>query len=500
MKHQWKAALGAALLAVAAVPAPAAAADAGAAPIVWGACPEYSDEVLSYLGLGADQVPVFRALLARTDCGTIRVPLDHERPRGRSITLALTRVRAAKPAERAGVLATNPGGPGSMGYLTPFELALTGNLNALGDRYDVIGLDPRGTGYSTSLDCALPPTSPPGTVTEASARATYAAVAAANTACVAKDPEFFAHVTVSDEARDMDAVRAALGESRLSFYGISAGTGLGARYRTMYPRRVERMWLDSVLPPVLGTADFTADRSRARHADFRRMAAWLAGRDADYGFGTTTARVASSIAALQADLDAHPRVFADLPFAVDGMTAARLSGLTEAAWEFGAGALRDLRAATGPNAPASLSAFYAEEAPAPPGTPVIDNLAAQRAILCNMDASPHDFGSAWSAYRARLASEPVTGRLSDPVLMCAGWPLAARPEPVWWTGGSLVLSGHRYEYKTPYEWALETRDAIGGALVTVEDDEHTSAAYTPSCAALIVAYFATGSPGGRSCG
>lgn len=495
MTAMWRVALGAAVLALGTVTAPATAEAAPA--ITWGSCPEYSGEVLAWLGLADEQVPVFRALMARTDCGTIEVPLDHDRPGGRTITLALTRVRAADPAHRAGVLATNPGGPGSMGFLTPFELALTGNLDALGERFDVLGIDTRGAGYGTSVHCDLPEPGP-GTLTEAAARTRFAEVAAANADCVARDPRFQAHLTVSDEARDMDLVRAALGETRLSFYGVSGGTGLGARYRTLFPRRVERMWLDSVLTPAFGVDAFTADRSRASHAGFRRMAAWLAERDGAFGFGTSADAVVSSIAALQADLDAHPRVFADLESPVDGFTPARLAALTSARWEFAAGALRDLRDATGPSAPASLAAFLAQD-PAPADAPPLDNAAARRAILCNMDASPRDFDASWRAYRDRLAAEPVTGRLSDPVSMCAGWPLPSRPEPVWWTGGSLVLSGHRFEAKTPYEWAVATRDAIGGALVTVEDDEHTSAAYTPSCAAMIVRYFTTGTPGGRAC-
>ncbi|WP_285665119.1 alpha/beta fold hydrolase [Actinorhabdospora filicis] len=494
--HRTAAALGAALLAVTLTAVPAAA---SSPTVSWAPCPAYSDDVLHWLGVPAGGEGAFRAIMARTDCGTVQVPLDYDRPRGRKITIAFTRVRAADPAHRRGILATNPGGPGGFGYLMPHELALTGNVDALMDEYDVIGIDPRGVNYSTSRECDLPPTRPQVSTpfTEADTRAAYDATVAANAACLNADREFYRNLSVGNEARDMDAVRAALGESRLSFIGVSGGTGLGAAYRSLFPRRVERMWLDSVMPPTFRMDAFNALRSKAGHADFLRFADWAAGKDG--GFGDTGTEVVASLSALQADLDAHPRVYTNVPAPVGGFVVSLVAAGDSSYWEYMFGALRELRDATGPVAPPSIASIFASPTPPPPGAPSTENRAMQRGVFCNDDVAPRDFGSTWSAYNAHVAAEPVTGRLIPPVSDCAGWVRPA-PQSERWSPGSLVLSGHRYEAVTPYQWTLDMRDAIGGTVVTVEDDVHVSVLYKPGCAAMLVRYFRTGSPGALSCG
>ena len=124
-------AVGAALAAAAGVVVtvpPAAAATEQAAvrtgAVEWGACRAYSDEVIEEQAPGGD-VPAFKRVLKRLECGTLVVPLDYGSPQGRRVTIAVTRLRATEPARRVGVLALNPGGPGAAGVLTPAQVTLT---------------------------------------------------------------------------------------------------------------------------------------------------------------------------------------------------------------------------------------------------------------------------------------------------------------------------------------------------------------------------------------
>ncbi|TDE38228.1 alpha/beta fold hydrolase, partial [Nonomuraea mesophila] len=147
---------------VAGSPAAAAAEDRGP-EVSWRDCPAYSDDVLRSRRVPDARIPEFRRLLDRLECGTVKVPLDHGKPDGRQITVAITRLKATNRPRRLGSLAVNPGGPGGSGYLMPIDMIM-GNASAarLNERYDLVGFDPRGVGYSTKVDCKGPGPGGPG--------------------------------------------------------------------------------------------------------------------------------------------------------------------------------------------------------------------------------------------------------------------------------------------------------------------------------------------------
>jgi pimeloyl-ACP methyl ester carboxylesterase len=141
----------------------------------------------------------------------------------------------------------NPGGPGGSGYLMPTTLVLKSSTDAqLNKRYDLIGFDPRGVGYSTSYDC--PQTGgdsgprPVGQLTEADLRQAYDAEATQAAACSSANPGFLSQLTTANVARDLNQIRQALHEKRMSYFGASWGTALGAVYRSMFPKTIGRMW------------------------------------------------------------------------------------------------------------------------------------------------------------------------------------------------------------------------------------------------------------------
>lgn len=475
----------------------------------WQPCPEYSDAVLDYLRIRPEDYPRFRALWARTDCGTVSVPLDYRHPDGQHITIALTRLRAEDQAHRLGSLAMNPGGPGGSGYLMPTTLVLRSSTDAqLNKRYDLIGFDPRGVGYSTSYDC--PQTGgdsgprPVGQLTEADLRQAYDAAATQAAACSSANPGFLSQLTTANVARDLNQIRQALHEKRMSYFGASWGTQLGAVYRSMFPKTIGRMWLDSVVSPhaydLAYRFDFTA---QATEQDFAFFAQWLAARDSRYGLGDTPAKVRAVVLGLRQHADAHPWQFSDVPMPLDGSFIAFLASAPNLNWAQAGQILTAMTTAVdrGP-APQPVKEVIggpSDRTPPPADAPAQFNDTAGQAYLCNEDSSARDFESLWHEYQRNLGRNPVTGDLTALRPTCAGWTLPVQSFLLRRSAGSLEMSGHRYETLTPYPWVRQMQDAVGGQVFTVDDFVHGSVPFVPECAEHLVGYFDTGNPDTGSC-
>ncbi|MFI0231819.1 alpha/beta hydrolase [Streptomyces sp. NPDC017086] len=242
-------------------------------------------------------------------CASVQVPLDHARPAGRRITLALSRVpHTARSSE--GPLLVNPGGPGGSG------LALAGFVASalpkeVAARYDVIGFDPRGVGRSTpALTCAPGhfaagrPDSVPAT--PALERASLERARSFAAACGRAYADILPFMDTVSAARDLDAVRRALGAPRISYFGYSYGTYLGAVYAKLYPRRVHRLVLDSVVDPAGVWYEDNLRQDYAFDDRHRALMAWIARHDAVYGLGTDPARIEARWYAMRAALARRP--------------------------------------------------------------------------------------------------------------------------------------------------------------------------------------------------
>ncbi|WP_086850060.1 alpha/beta hydrolase [Amycolatopsis kentuckyensis] len=248
--------LASALLLTGAAPA---VADAGwtPSPIVWTACPDDPDNPAPPDG----------------ECGTLRVPLDWRSPHGPSISLAVARHRATDSAHRLGVLLADFGGPGSSNA----ELAVTPSVFSpeVRARFDVVGFDVRGTGRSAFIECentGEAPSDEPAGPAEFAALRTYSEHKIS--ACRARNLPVFDHADTGVNAQDMDAVRRALGEARISFFGISYGTLLGQQYAEEHGDRVRALVLDSSIDHSAGLGRFLGDRAAAADDAFRQFAAW----------------------------------------------------------------------------------------------------------------------------------------------------------------------------------------------------------------------------------
>jgi pimeloyl-ACP methyl ester carboxylesterase len=477
-------------------------------PTDWQVCPAYSDDALKALGVAHAELSAAHALLARMRCGTVEVPLDYRKPNGTKIEIAFTELPATDRAHRLGSLALNPGGPGGSGYLMGFQLALSATSAALNQRYDLIGFDPRGVGYSTKVDCPPPKAPPggsrppaPGPLTEAAAKLRYDETVSQNAACAGYNPTFLGQLTTTNVARDLDQIRRALNEPRISYFGVSWGTWLGVVYRNLFPVRTAQMWLDSTAPPEPRNDAYQAAKAKATTRDFARMAAWIAERDGIYGFGTSTDRVAAALARMRQDFDANPRTFTDLPDVLfDGSIIAGLSAQNSSQWPVLAEALKELRNATGTSAPPGVKKVFGGPGDQPPPEPPPANLPERRnetaglALNCNDDTGDRTFEAAWATYREELTLYPVTGEAAVPAVQCAGWPLPVEKVRLRHSNVPLQLSGHRWETISAYEFTLQTLAAVGGHILTVDDDVHGSTVQEASCAPKVVAYFNTGKP------
>jgi len=197
-------------------------------------------------------------------CAELRAPRDYEAPAGAEIQLAVLRIPAAKPAERIGVLFVNPGGPGvsAIAFLRGNAGRYAGVVR---DRFDLVAVDPRGTGGSAPLDCHGQLTALLALDPDASDAAAWQALVDSSRAfaeeCARKHGELLPFLGTAESARDLDWVRAALGEEKLSYLGYSYGTALGATYATLFPGRVRALVLDGAIEPSFELSVFAREQA-----------------------------------------------------------------------------------------------------------------------------------------------------------------------------------------------------------------------------------------------
>lgn len=242
-------------------------------------------------------------------CASLEVPLDHRRPHGEKITLALSRVpHTARTSQ--GPLLVNPGGPGGSG-LTLAGFVASSLPAKVAAQYDVIGFDPRGVGASEpALDCKpghfgpVRPDSLPTTPAIEKANLDRARSFAA--ACGKKYGHLLPYIDTPSAVRDMDAIRQALGAKKINYFGYSYGTYLGAVYAKFFPERVRRLVLDSVVGPTDVWYEANLNQDLAFNDRHRAFLAWVAKYDATYGLGTDPGKIEAEWYAMRAALAKKP--------------------------------------------------------------------------------------------------------------------------------------------------------------------------------------------------
>lgn len=215
-------------------------------------------------------------------CGTLRVPVDWSKPHGRRLELAMVRRPAGDPARRIGTLVLNNGAGGSA--IEQLRLAMRSGLphiaGAMTQRFDVLAVDPRGVGHSTPIHCSRP-LRPGGVSYFPEDRRAYRRLVAHNRKvgrdCFRRNGRLMANVDLVSTARDFEAVRAAIGERRLNWYGIAYSTLLGRTYADLFPGRLRTMALDTALDDTRGPLNRIFHEAAAAEQAFERFAAWCTG-------------------------------------------------------------------------------------------------------------------------------------------------------------------------------------------------------------------------------
>ncbi|NOK57860.1 MAG: alpha/beta hydrolase [Chloroflexi bacterium AL-W] len=414
------------------------------------------------------------------ECARLDVPLDYQNPDGRTVQIALLRVPAwGEPNTRIGSLLLNPGGPGFAGMSHATDMAEKLSDSPVTERFDLIGFDPRGVGASTpALDCWTDAELEPGATnsrlwgenyTEEETRQLYAQCAERSGGA-----DVLAHVGTRDVVRDMDVLRAVLGDEQLTFVGYSYGTRLGTIYAETFPQNVRALVLDAPVDPTTGTAARRLVQFEAAQQSFERFAAFCA-QSPDCPLGTDPAQATAVFHQLVQPLLDEPITTADgrtlthfdavasVLFAlnVEGIWPVLIQGIAEL--EAGRGdtlmAVRDaatLRSADGSytNGSDALTAINCldEERYTPEQ---------ETAMMSGIyDAAPFmDTG------------RPVTARN-----LCEHWPVQPTltypyAQNIEGLPQTLVVAATR-DSATPYTGGISLAEALGASLLTVEGSGH----------------------------
>ncbi|MGY0019409.1 alpha/beta hydrolase [Streptomyces sp. cg35] len=426
-------------------------------------------------GIRFGTCPAAENLPEPVTCGTVTVPLDYAHPRGRQITLTVSRIKATgkqggQKVARQGAFVFNPGGPGGNGMYFPLA-GLMPEWKRIGAAYDLVGYAPRGVGRSAPLSCQDPkhfaqaPTQAP-THPSASYKRERVAQAKAYARGCAKNPDL-AHYTTLNNARDLDVLRAALGERRLTYMGASYGTYIGAVYAQLFPSHVRRMVFDSAVNPDPDRIWYANNLEQSaafegRWADFRT---WVAKHDATYHLGRTAEEVLTSYERVRAELAHKPAGGKVGPGQLQ--SAFLQAGYYDDYWPMRAVALSEyLKGDPKP--------LISQAAPSPEAAAENENgTAVYTAVECNDAAWPTDFRT-WDRDNTRLARHAPFETWDNAWmnLPCAYWP-APRQQPVdvrtlpGELPPTLILAAER-DAATPYEGAREMHRRIAGSVLVTE--------------------------------
>ena len=423
------------------------------------------------------------------ECATLAVPLDYAQPAGRQIDIRLIRLPARKPAQRIGSLLSNPGGPGGSGieFLRGWWRTLDADIR---DRFDLVSFDPRGVGESTPLLChddiqrliALEPE--PATADE------WAEVRGALREfvdlCAARGGDLLPHLGSLDVVRDMDRIREALGDEKLTYLGYSYGTVLGALYAEEFPGRVRAIVLDapvdlSLSPDELNiTQALGFERALDRFIeDCRERQCVLVrnGRDPAAAIDALRARVRQQ---------PIPAPGADRPAGPGETLLAIVSALyRQTFWPSLAAAVQAALDGDG--------TWLVQMADGLWGGRVgeYDNSFEMNSAVNCLDY-PYSRDPAHYeelAQRGEREAARFGAALGSTGLVCALWPAPPRPVGVPDGAGAppLLVVGTTGDPATPYEWALAMRrDLVSAVLVTREGEGHTAYAGGNRCVDEIV--------------
>lgn len=413
------------------------------------------------------------------ECAEITVPLDYARPTAGDIKIAINRVPAS--GRRVGSLLVNPGGPGASGL----DYAAAAN-QIVGDdirsSYDIVGFDPRGVGQSSPVKCLSDDelddfiATDPAPESRSQIDDTEEQAKELADGCAKESGALLAHVGTPDAARDMDVIRAAVGDPKLNYLGKSYGTYLGATYAGLFPTRVGRVVLDGAIDPALSSDQLDLGQARGFQTAVEAfLQDWI--DDGDCPLGDSVSAAQRKLGRLLGDVVDDP-----LPTGTDRDLTSGQAFLgvvaplyDRQAWPNLRTALTELDSGRG-DLLLSFSDLYSDRSSE--GRYTSNANEAIYAVNCldrpDSDRAPQierevpDF---------EKASPVFGGALAWSSLPCADWPVKSgrTPAPITAKGsGPILVVGTTRDPATPYDWAVSLAQQLtAGVLLTRDGDGHT---------------------------
>ena len=421
-------------------------------------------------------------------CASLTVPLDYRHPGGRTIRLHVLEVPAS--GSRVGSLVVNPGGPGAAGSAyaagrgTYFD-------DAVLEHFDLIGFDPRGTGQSSPVDCLDDRafnaylSSDPDPTTPAEVATFRRQQQALARGCASHDPALAAHISTNEAARDMDVLRAALGESRMNYFGASYGTELGATYAQLFPRRVGRFVLDGAVDPALGARAAALQQAAGFQTALDAYAANCVQADIGCFLGKDVPAVQHTISALLDQITATPLPTSDGRRLTAGNAFYGIAATLydRGYWILLSSALRSALGGDGTLLMKIADAYVQRNAD---GTFRTNFLEAFYDISCLDDPASVPYRDVPSQFPAFERASPVFGRVyAWGLTACDGFSLRTdqTTPPIHARGARpIVVIGTTRDPATPYRWAVALAHQLdSGVLVRRDGDGHTGYHQGNSC-------------------
>ncbi len=440
-------------------------------------------------------------------CATMKAPLDYAAPAKGDVRLAVSRRKATGPGKSLGSLLVNPGGPGgsAVGYLQAY--AGIGYPVAVRARYDMVALDPRGVARSEPVECLDGREMDAYTQTDATPdneRETDELVGAYKEfaeGCGRSSPDLLRHVSTVEAVRDMDIMRAALGDQRLTYVGASYGTFLGATYAGLFPERVGRLVLDGAMDPSLPARRLSLDQTAGFETAFDAFAKDCV-RQTDCPLGTEAGEVGTNLKAFFDRLDASPIPTGDADgrrlgeaLATTGVIAAMYD---ESTWpQLRESLTTAMREKDGAGLLLLADSYYERDADGRYSNLMFANAAVNCLDLPAAYSTPDEVRDALPSFEK---ASPVFGEvMAWASLTCAYWPVGPTGEPhrIEAKGAApIVVVGTTRDPATPYRWAQAlSRQLSSARLLTYEGDGHTAYGRGSECIDdAINAYLLRGAP------
>lgn len=425
-------------------------------------------------------------------CATLHVPLNYDDPASRLIDIAVVKLPASDPGKRIGALVVNPGGPGGSGieYARAAPQIVTKAIRA---QFDIVGFDPRGVGASTPVRCVNAKEMDAYLSVDAvpESGAAVAAIEHDSKAfadgCLTMSGDLLPFVGTRDAVRDMDVLRAALGEPKLTYLGKSYGTYLGAIYAETFPTKIRALVLDGAVDPSLTGEEMDRVQAQGFEAALQAFITDCVKRST-CPLGTSASAANASLDRLLAQVRSMP-----LPAPVTSSDrtvgwSAATTGIAAALYDKGQGwpLLRTgLRRALDGDGSVLLMLSDTLSGRQPDGT--YDNSQeANIAINCVDHPAPRDPATFVAAAKAYEAEAPHFGAyIAWYSMVCAYWQVepTLTPGPVHAEGAPpIVVVGTTRDPATPYAWAQALASQLSsGILVTYEGDGHTAYDMGSSC-------------------